>query len=107
MQCSSDFLELQQTSFCVAESVASSDMIARHLLGASKAEFQVVVTTKQTDDVELEEISFGSFPTEGRSVRICNSCFLSKVLYAAKQHHMPFWEDLASIRGLHNCWELQ
>lgn len=82
-------------------------MIAKELLATSKAEFQVVMTTKQTNGVGLEETSFGSFPAEGRSGRICNSCFLSKVLYAAKQHHMPFWADLASIRALHNYWEVQ
>lgn len=107
MQCSSDFLEVQQTSFCVTESVASSDMIVKQLLATSKAEFQVVMTAKQTDGVGLEETSFGSFPTEGRSGRICNSCFLSKVLYAAKQHHMPSWTALASITALHSYRKLQ
>lgn len=28
--------------------------------------------------------TFGSFPTEVRHGRICNSCFLSKVLYSCK-----------------------
>lgn len=35
-------------------------MIAKQLLAASKAEFQVVMTAKQTDGVGLEETNFGS-----------------------------------------------
>lgn len=96
-----------KTSFCVTESIASSDTIAEQLLATSKAEFQVVMTPKQTNGIGQEETSFGSFPTAGRSGRICNSCFLSKVLYAAKQHHMAFWAGLASIRALRSYRELQ
>lgn len=46
----------------VSQCLASSDMVAKELLATSKADFQVVMTTKQTDGVGLEETSFGSFP---------------------------------------------
>jgi len=99
MQCSSDLLEVDgsaNSAFCATGSLASSDPTARRLLGASevRAELQVTMTPKGTDDFAVEELEFrkqaerfGSFPTEVRCGRICNSCCFSKVLCSCKISH--------------------